>query len=190
MYHILQQYITNRQWFRFKIEASERWGRESKSLRDLPAARRRSPCHGFVMARSEQRLQEWARWVCGVGQRLGSTEWVKGVGRWRWALGGSRAWVCDGEWRNWSSQREEMKSVRTNWGEKGATGRNGERGERKNKIKYSNLVWTKNKIIYIFLPLSYSAHLSLDVHCNWEAKFFCYSSTAVALLLWLVVLFF
>ena len=103
----------------------------------------------------------------------GSVEWVKGVGRWHWALGGSRAWVCDGKWRNWSSQWEEMKSVRTNWGERGATGRNGEGGERKNKIKYSNLVWIENKIIYIFfLPLSYSAHLSLDVHRSWEANFF------------------
>ena len=52
-------------------------------------------------------------------------------------------------------------------------GRNGEGGERKNKIKYSNLVWIENKIIYIFfLPLSYSAHLSLDVHRSWEANFF------------------
>ena len=28
-------------WFRFRTVASERWGRESESLRDLPAARRR-----------------------------------------------------------------------------------------------------------------------------------------------------
>ena len=136
----------------------------------------------------ESERDGFAAWVGGVGQRLGSTEWVKDVGRWRWALGGSGAWVCDGKWRNWSLQREEMKSVRTDWGERGVTGRNGEEGERKNKIKYSNLVWTENKIIFFFLPLSYSAHLSLDVHCSWEAKFFCYSSTAVALLLWLVVL--
>ena len=33
------------------------------------------------------------------------------------------AWV-GGKWRNWSLQREEMKSARTDWGEREATGRN------------------------------------------------------------------
>ena len=51
---------------------------ESESLRDLPAARRRSSlswvCDGKVRAGT-------SRWVYGVGQRLGSTEWDKGVGR-------------------------------------------------------------------------------------------------------------
>ena len=40
------------------------------------------------------------------------------------------AWVGD-VWRNCSLLREDRKSVRTNRGERGATGRNGEGGERK-----------------------------------------------------------
>ena len=47
----------------------------------------------------------------------------------RWA----GAWV-DGEWRTWSLQWEEMKRVRTDWGERGGTSRNGEGGERKKKF--------------------------------------------------------
>ena len=51
--------------FRFRTEASERRGRESESLRDLPAARRRrrSSCRGSVCdgkVRAEWRLWEWA----------------------------------------------------------------------------------------------------------------------------------
>ena len=51
--------------FRFRTEASERRGRESESLRDVPAARRRrrSSCRGSVCegnVRAEWRLWEWA----------------------------------------------------------------------------------------------------------------------------------
>ena len=51
--------------FRFRAEASERRGRESESLRDVPAARRRrrSSCRGSVCdgnVRAEWRLWEWA----------------------------------------------------------------------------------------------------------------------------------
>ena len=32
--------------------------------------------------------------------------------------------------------------------------------------------------IFFFLPLSYSTHLKIDVHCSWGAKSFRFSSTA------------
>ena len=32
---------------------------------------------------------------------------------------------------------------------------------------------------FFFLPVSYNAHLKIDVHCSGEAKNFAYSSTAV-----------
>ena len=36
-----------------------------------------------------------------------------------------------------------------------------------------------NKKFFFFLPVSYSAHLKINVHCSGEAKNFAYSSTAV-----------
>jgi len=69
----------------------------------------------------------------------------------RWA----GAWV-GGEWSNWTLQREEMKSVRTDWGEREATGRNGEGGERKknqNILTISVNTKLNNKYIYFSFEL-------------------------------------
>ena len=42
---------------------------------------------------------------------------------------------------------------------------------------------SENKKLFYFLALSYSAHLSIDVHCSNEAKKNSYISTAVWLFL-------
>ena len=66
----------------------------------------------------------------------------------------------------WTERREEERLKCRNGGVK-------------NIYIYSNQ--TTNKIIFFFLSLSYSTHLSLDVYCSGEAKNFAYSSTAAAL---------
>ena len=46
-----------------------------------------------------------------------------------------------------------------------------EKKKRKRKEKNNILIWLKNKKLLLFLALSYSAHLSIDVYCNNELKF-------------------
>ena len=45
------------------------------------------------------------------------------------------------------------------------------------------LIGSENKKLFYFLALSYSAHLSIDVHCSNEAKKNSYISTAIWLFL-------
>ena len=71
------------------------------------------------------------------------------------------AWV-GGEWRNWSLQREEMKSVRIEGREEQRV-KMGKEEKEKNKIKYSNHQCEHDKF---FFCLSYSAQPSLAVHCS------------------------
>ena len=61
-----------------------------------------------------------------------------------------------------------------------------EKKKRKRKEKNNILIWLKNKKLLLFLALSYSAHLSIDVHCNNGTKIFRFNSTTAArfLCLW------
>ena len=57
------------------------------------------------------------------------------------------AWV-GGEWRNWSLQREEMKSVRTEGREEQRV-KMGKEEKEKNKIKYSNHQCEHDKFFFL-----------------------------------------
>ena len=67
---------------------------ESESLRDLPAARRRSSlswvCDGKVRAGT-------SRWVYGVGRWSGSAAWFDGVGQGRGPVTLSFGWTGGSE---------------------------------------------------------------------------------------------
>ena len=70
--------------------------------------------------------------------------------------------------------RERKKKFEKEKGRKKRSWREREKERKKKKLMKEE----RNLIKYFFLALSYSAHLSIDVHCSNEAKKNSYSSTA------------